>query len=332
MSAADAARSPIRKAMGTIGVPFRWIERGKPKRARIIYPLVLITLAYIAAGFGLATTQSDWRASDTYSMVAGCLFFVIGTSLAVAHENRQEEQERLMTGQAQILRDQAHILRDVKRLVGETNAHLDQQLRKLGRDDIREVTTDTPDRHVEHDERAASPAQRNEPSSSSHALSPTAMEELVLLEGAPPLDLVCESLRLFESSDEKRNALQRFALESAIEARADTTAVQNLLKPTQLYALGTPAGDTSVPGEGTESDLLHFTIDDPEGKERTLMPLFTRLDVVRSALLRNPDWQSLSVLEVNGGAVIVNRDTDVFLVINPWSKLEWQLNSPDRAT
>jgi hypothetical protein len=277
---------------------------------------VLITLAYVAAGAGLATTQSDWRAADTYSMVAGCLFFVIGTSLAVAHENRQEEQEGIMNGQAEILRD-------VRRLVGETNAYLDPRLGKLSRDDIREVTTDTPDKHVEHDEGAPVPAQREGPSSSP-TQAWTAMEELALLEGASPLDLVRESLRLYESSDEKQKALQRFALESAIEARADTTAVQNLLKPTQLYALGTPAGDTSVPGKGTESDILHFTINDPEGKEKNFMPLFTRYDVMRSALLRNPDWQSLSVLEVNGGALILNRGPDVTLVINPWSKLEWQ--------
>jgi len=86
-----------------------------------------------------------------------------------------------------------------------------------------------------------------------------------------------------------------------------------------VYALGQPAGDTSIPGQGTESDLLHFTAEDEQGNERIYLPVFTRPELMREALLRNVEWQSMSVLQVNGGALLDNVDNDVCIVINPWT-------------
>lgn len=102
-------------------------------------------------------------------------------------------------------------------------------------------------------------------------------------------------------------------------------SVKDQFAKTNVYCLGQPAGDLSVPGQGTESDLLHFTIDDAQGVERVMLPAFTRPDIMREALLRNPDWQTLSVLEVDGKALLANVDADVIVVINPWSRLEFQI-------
>lgn len=118
-------------------------------------------------------------------------------------------------------------------------------------------------------------------------------------------------------------------LEVVIALKGDkpeaVTAVKDQFGKTEVYCLGQPAGDLSVPGQGSESDLLHFTVDDAKGVERVMLPVFTRPDIMKEALLRNPDWQTLSVLQVNGRALLDNVDDDVIIVINPWSRLEFQL-------
>ena len=118
-------------------------------------------------------------------------------------------------------------------------------------------------------------------------------------------------------------------LEVVIALRGDkddaVASVRDQFAKTDIYALGQPAGDTSVPGQGTESDLLHFTIDDAAGVERVMLPVFTRPDIMKEALLRNPEWQTLSVLQIGGSALLENVDDDVTIVINPWSRLEFQI-------
>jgi len=118
-----------------------------------------------------------------------------------------------------------------------------------------------------------------------------------------PLD---ESIALATNDDEESNLVIDRFLES------------------DVFALGRPAGDLSVPGQGTESDLLHFTVD-LDGSDQVLLPVFTQPALMRQALLRNPDWQTLSVLEVHGRALYENIADDVTVVINPWSRLEFQL-------
>ena len=108
----------------------------------------------------------------------------------------------------------------------------------------------------------------------------------------------------------------------AADAPAD---VLGALRQSTVLGLGQPAGDTSNPGQGTEADLLHFSIDDSEGVEQVMLPVFTSPAILRPALLRNPEWQALSVLEIDGGDLWTNIDEDVILVINPWSRLEFQL-------
>lgn len=119
-----------------------------------------------------------------------------------------------------------------------------------------------------------------------------------------------------------REAVGRARAEDTANA---ATAIPHALRQTPVYALGKPAG-TVKDGHGTESDLLHFTIDsETPGEEIVMLPVFTGTEPMRTALLRNPDWQTLSVLEINGAALADNIDSDVHIVIDPWTGGEWQI-------
>lgn len=124
-------------------------------------------------------------------------------------------------------------------------------------------------------------------------------------------------------------------LEVTIALRGDrpdaTTAIREALSGTEVFCLGQPAGQMASPQQGSESDLLHFTVDDSDGGERVMLPVFTRPEIMREALARNPEWQSLSVLQVQGGALLERVDADVIIVINPWSRLEYQLPAAGRS-
>jgi hypothetical protein len=124
-------------------------------------------------------------------------------------------------------------------------------------------------------------------------------------------------------------------LEVAIALRGDrpdgAPAIREALARTHVLCLGQPAGPMATAQQGAESDLLHFTVDDADGAERVMLPVFTSTEIMREALTRNPDWQSLSVLEVEGGTLLDHIGAEVIVVINPWSRLEYQLPPPSRA-
>jgi tetratricopeptide (TPR) repeat protein len=102
--------------------------------------------------------------------------------------------------------------------------------------------------------------------------------------------------------------------------RIDNEQLRAVLSGTPLLALG------QAPPDEEGSDLLHFTVDDTDGQERAYMPLFTRFDVMHDALVRNPSWFGLAVLEVEAQALMSNIDDDVTAVLNPWSVLEVALS------
>lgn len=124
-------------------------------------------------------------------------------------------------------------------------------------------------------------------------------------------------------------------LEVTIALRGDgpdgARAIREALGRTDILCLGQPAGPMATAQQGSESDLLHFTVDDAEGAERVMLPVFTSAEIMREALNRNPDWQSLSVLQVQGGALLEHVGAGVIIVINPWSRLEYQLSPATRA-
>ncbi len=140
-------------------------------------------------------------------------------------------------------------------------------------------------------------------------------------EASPESEAPMSAEEAMPNVEDRRPAI---ALAGAVQAGADERGVATLLRDVDVLALGHPAGDTSIPGQGTESDLLHFEVEEDHAN-RVLLPIFTSVDALREARLRNRDWQGLSVLEINGGALLDNRDPDVTVVLNPWSSLEFQL-------
>ena len=118
-------------------------------------------------------------------------------------------------------------------------------------------------------------------------------------------------------------------LEVAITLKGDSPdafeTIRSELSRADIFCLGQPAGQMATAQQGSESDLLHFTIHDAQGSERVMLPVFTQPEIMRAALARNPDWQSLTVLQVQGEALLAHVHPDVIIVINPWSRLEYQL-------
>ncbi len=100
-----------------------------------------------------------------------------------------------------------------------------------------------------------------------------------------------------------------------------------------MFALGELAGEvTASPPSGTESDLLHFTIDDDRGRDRVMLPVFSSPDLILPALQRNPEWQSLSLLQAGGEKLLKNIGPDVNIVVNPWTRLEWEITAPSEPS
>lgn len=111
----------------------------------------------------------------------------------------------------------------------------------------------------------------------------------------------------------------RRALEVAIGTGAESV-VRERFGQSEIFALGYPVS-------GEESEILHFTVNDPEGHEVVFMPVFTRLSAIARARRRNPDWKNLPVLMIDGKELLPNVDPNVTVVIDPWEgPLEYQLS------
>jgi hypothetical protein len=133
--------------------------------------------------------------------------------------------------------------------------------------------------------------------------------------------------RLRRAEEERLRKLR--LLETVITNERDKpdamTLVRQPFTEADVLALGQPVGDTSIPGTGTKSDLFHFTGDGRFGVKSTMLPVFTQPNILREALLRNPNWPSQMVRQVNGKALLEKLSNDVTIVINPSSSLEFRL-------
>jgi tetratricopeptide (TPR) repeat protein len=126
----------------------------------------------------------------------------------------------------------------------------------------------------------------------------------------------------------QRRSTSLTVLDEIIALRSDDAdgdaAVLKRFQGDLVYALGHPAGQVSN-GKGTESDLVHYESSEGGEQSQTRLPVFTQPSIMRRALLRNPEWQSTFVLQVNGGLLYENVDAEVTIVLNPWSRLECAL-------
>jgi hypothetical protein len=105
--------------------------------------------------------------------------------------------------------------------------------------------------------------------------------------------------------------------------------VRRALKQSSVFGLGRPAGDTSTPGQGTEADLVHSTIDS-SGRDYEILPIFTRDSYLASAIQLNRDLMGTFVLKLEGSALVKEVHSDVNLVINPWSPAQFILPAKRR--
>jgi prevent-host-death family protein len=124
-------------------------------------------------------------------------------------------------------------------------------------------------------------------------------------------------------ADQLDTASLEEAIRSASASPDPVAAVRNALTQVDVFAIGSPAGDLSVPGRGTESDIVTYPGDDPGSV--VMMPVFTAVELLRDALIRVSEWQSLSILQVNGQELVHNVDPDVTIVVDPWSDLEFHI-------
>jgi tetratricopeptide (TPR) repeat protein len=111
---------------------------------------------------------------------------------------------------------------------------------------------------------------------------------------------------------------------------AESAEVLEDLSHQRGYTLGAPP---EVPSAGEPgSDILHFAIGANDA-EQVYLPAFTRPEYLQDALYRNPAWFNLAVLDMQLGDLLDAIDSDVRLVINPWSDLEYQpLNDATEAS
>jgi len=278
-------------------------ERG---RVRVL----VIALSAITVGYGLgalivALTSSDWRLNDTLTAVSSGAFFTVTWVFAVSLEQHARRSMRLQEGLTTLLRESGALggldLSPVEHAPAQAAPPV-------------EVTA-TP--AISSTELVREPAAGE--AGVNGGTTPGAASERGLLRGLRILAMFAIGRR------------RRRLVEAAIEAGADDFHVRELLKRADLFVLGRPA--TGPGGKlGEESDILHFTADDEDGHEHVFMPVFTRRDALRDALRRNPDWQTLSVLQVDGGKLLPNVDDDVTLVIDPWiGPLERQLPPEGKA-
>jgi hypothetical protein len=163
------------------------------------------------------------------------------------------------------------------------------------------------------------------PSAAAVAGMPAVDSASPLVDGASAMlsTLNPEQLKAFAATRALELTLAR-EQNSDADHQAQANAVRFAVSRANVFALGEPAGNRTEHG-GSESDLLHFTVDDPDGTEKVMLPLFSAPDYMAVPLQRNPEWQSMSVLQLDGDETLRNVDPDVTVVINPWSRLEFQL-------
>jgi prevent-host-death family protein len=133
-------------------------------------------------------------------------------------------------------------------------------------------------------------------------------------------------------ADQLDTASVEDAIRTAAAAPDPVSAVREALMGVNVFAIGSPARDVLAPGRGTESDIVTYAIEGDDGQRGVMLPVFTRADVLRSALIREPDWQTLAIFQLNGKELVQNVDPDVTIVIDPWSDLEFHVPPTGRRT
>lgn len=109
----------------------------------------------------------------------------------------------------------------------------------------------------------------------------------------------------------------------------DPKRVRSLFQQSHVLVLG-----SAVPNKDPSSPrILTFMVDDDKGNDRVMLPIFTSRDALRQGLLLNKEWTSLAVFGVDGHDLLPSVPTDVTVVIDPWTPLQYVLPStPEPAS
>jgi len=95
--------------------------------------------------------------------------------------------------------------------------------------------------------------------------------------------------------------------------------VRQELAKSDVYVLGVEA-----PEDPLGADILHITTVEV-GNEYEVLPIFTDPGLALKAKADEPEWESLQILLVNGGALLKAEDATGMLLINPGSDSEFKL-------
>ena len=112
-------------------------------------------------------------------------------------------------------------------------------------------------------------------------------------------------------------------LEAFITKKGDDPALDDAVRrrvvEAQVLVLCEPAQ-----GAPDTAHLLHCTV--PVGDTTiAMLPVFTRVEHVATAVQMNPSWQSLQIWAMDGSVVLGDLEEGEWLGINPWSGREFKL-------
>lgn len=280
----------------------------------LVIPLLALgTIVYLVGAIYVASTSHDWRHSDTFSVISGLAFFAISTLFAISLERRAEVGKQISLELRELLSNQRPMLEALGHKLEVDLTSVVERPAALG-SDLRTGQATSPSSPTER-QAVSTAASTDGHSEASEAASTSVLERIFA--------------RLFLITTGRR---ERNALEAAIEDGAEEAVVRQRFTKCKILALGQPARG---PGGqlGEEADILHFTADDSDGHELVFMPIFTRMAAIRTARDRNPEWKKLSLLAIDGDALLANVDPDVTVVIDPWMRaLEYQLPPDGQET
>jgi SseB protein N-terminal domain len=96
---------------------------------------------------------------------------------------------------------------------------------------------------------------------------------------------------------------------SGRQSHSSDRALVDALASSTLWVLGSVAG--------SRQSLLQATFDD-----RVRIPAFTRMETLKQAAERNPDWVTLAVFETRGMELMKTVRAGTGIIVNPWSASE----------
>lgn len=140
-------------------------------------------------------------------------------------------------------------------------------------------------------------------------------------EAQPPT----EAQALAEVQEQLDAKLVKQAIRRAARSPHAVEKVRAALMEGEVLTVGSPGADRSAPGKLARGGIVTYSDEDDPSGHAALMPVFTTVEILRSALRSHRAWQTFDVLVVSGRSLVENVDPDVTLVIDPGSDEEFRI-------